>query len=66
MTFTATLVALSLPEPDVTPKTCMGWLCYVMSPDPPKDGWKDGLCPDCLDEIARQEMRGERQQADTP
>jgi hypothetical protein len=40
---------------------CKGWNCLMPMPtNPEADGWQDGFCPDCLAEIARDEMREER------
>jgi hypothetical protein len=46
-----------MPVPEVA---CKGWLCLMTTKHPEPEGWEDGYCPDCLAEIARDEMREER------
>jgi hypothetical protein len=56
MTFTSAIVALSIPEKDVTPKACKGWLCLSARPDDEDAyGWQDGYCRECQAELAKQE-----------
>lgn len=45
-----------MPTPEVA---CKGWLCLMATKRPEREQWRDGLCPECLDEIARQELRDE-------
>lgn len=52
-------------------QACRGFQCLVAQPENPEQaGWRDGYCPECLDELARDEIRAERQDArnesDTP
>jgi hypothetical protein len=52
-------------------QSCKGWQCLTRLPqDPYKAGWRYGYCPECLDELARDEIREERQatrnESDTP
>jgi len=51
----------TLPIPPMpTPEhLCKGWLCFMLSKDPDKDQWRDGLCPECLDELERDRIREE-------
>ena len=45
-------------------RACLGHLCLVAKPENPEQaGWRDGYCPDCQDELARDEIRAERQDA---
>jgi len=48
-----------MPTPGVA---CKGWLCLMATKYPEREKWRDGLCPECLDEIARQEIRDEQAQ----
>lgn len=52
-------------------QACKGWQCLVAQPEnPDQAGWRNGYCPECLDELARDEIRAEHQNArnesDTP
>ena len=49
----------SMPVPETM---CKGWLCLMGSKHPEADKWRDGLCPECLDELAKQEIEDERNQ----
>jgi hypothetical protein len=45
-------------------QSCKGWQCLTRVPDNPEQaGWREGYCPECLDELARDEIRAERQEA---
>ena len=45
-----------MPVPEIK---CKGWLCFMLATDLENAGWKDGLCPECQDEIEREDMRAE-------
>lgn len=45
-------------------QACLGVNCLSALPSNPFEaGWREGYCPECLDEIARDEIRAERQDA---
>jgi hypothetical protein len=42
-------------------QACLGWNCLAPLPSEPYEaGWRNGYCPECLDEIARDELREEQ------
>lgn len=46
-----------MPAPELK---CKGWLCFMLVTDLENAGWKDGLCPECQDEIERERIREEQ------
>lgn len=45
-------------------QACLGVNCLSALPSNPFEaGWRDGYCPECLDELARDEIRAEQQDA---
>ena len=45
-------------------QACLGVNCLSALPQNPFEaGWREGYCPECLDEFARDEIRAERQDA---
>jgi len=64
MTIIGTIMALSIPPMPVPVTVCKGWNCLMPMPtDSEANGWQDGYCPECLDEIARQELRDEHNES---
>ena len=62
MTILATMIALSIRPMPVPEVFCKGWLCLMGTKSPEADGWRDGLCPECMDELAKQQIEDERNQ----
>lgn len=44
--------------------TCAGYLCEMQTIDPEHDGWRDGLCMDCVTEDDRMTAREEHADAE--
>lgn len=53
------MTALPIPPMPVPELKCKGWLCFMLATNLENAGWKDGLCPECQDEIERDEIRGD-------
>jgi hypothetical protein len=63
MSILGTMIALSISPMPVPEVMCKGWLCLMGSKHPEADKWRDGLCPECLDELAKQEIEDQRNAA---
>ena len=54
------MTALQIPPMPVPEIKCQGWLCFMLAADLENAGWKDGLCPECQDELERERIREEQ------
>jgi hypothetical protein len=54
------MTQLPIPPMPVPELKCKGWLCFMLATDLENAGWKDGLCPECQDELERERIREEQ------
>ena len=55
------MIALNIKPMPVPETMCKGWLCLMGTKHPEADKWREGLCPECQDELAKQEIEDQRQ-----